>query len=159
MKLNFDFSNPAKLLFIVSAFAISFTLPYLSKDAGITEDEPQHREHGRKLYDFYTKGDKTVIESPFDEKGQWKYFTEGTTSKTAINIYGGFFDFLAELLHHTISKNYDAFEAKHALSAFFGALLFIFTALIAQRISESWSVAVLTLVIATFTPQIGRAHV
>ncbi len=154
MKLNFDFSNPAKLLFIVSAFVISFALPYLSKDAGITEDEPQHREHGKKLYDYYTKGDKTVIESPFDEKGQWKYFTEGTASKTAINIYGGFFDFLAEVLHHTICKNYDAFEAKHALSAFFGALLFIFTALIAQRISESWSVALLTLVIATFTPRL-----
>lgn len=154
MKLNFDFSNPAKLLFIVSAFFISFTLPYVSKDAGITEDEPQHREHGKKLYDYYTKGDKTVIESPFDEKGQWKYFTEGTTSKTAINIYGGFFDFLAEVLHHTICKNYDAFEAKHALSAFFGALLFIFTALITQRISESWSVALLALVIATFTPRL-----
>lgn len=154
MKLDFDFSNPAKLLFIVSAFVISFTLPYVSKDAGITEDEPQHREHGKKLYDYYTKGDKTVIESPFDEKGQWKYFTEGTASKTAINIYGGFFDFIAEVLHHTICKNYDVFEAKHALSAFFGALLFIFTALIAQRISESWSVALLTLVIATFTPRL-----
>ncbi len=154
MKLQFDFSNPFKLLFLLSALAVSIILPFASKDAGITEDEPQHLEHGKKICAWYTGEDKTVGESPFDAKGQWKYYSEGTASKTAINIYGGFFDLVAEVFHRTVFRSLDEYESKHILSAFFGALLFIFTALIAQRISESWAVALLTLVIATFTPRL-----
>lgn len=154
MKLQFDFNNPLKLLFLLAALTVSIVLPFVSRDAGITEDEPQHLEHGKKIYAWYKGEDKTVGESPFDEKGQWKYYTEGTASKTAINIYGGFFDLIAEVLHHTVFGSLDEYESKHMLSAFFGALLFIFTALIAQRISESWAVALLTLVIATFTPRL-----
>lgn len=154
MNFKFDFSNPSKILFLLWAFSISIILPYASLDAGITEDEPQHLEHGKNIYAWYTANDTTVVTSPFDEKGQWKYLNEGAASKTAINIYGGFFDLLAEIVHHTIFKSIDEFESKHMLSAFFGALLFIFTALIAQRISESWSVALLTIIIATFTPRL-----
>ena len=89
---KFDFSNPSKVCFLIAALFISFLMPYLSFDAGITEDEPQHMLHGKTLFAWYSGVSDTATQSPFDAKGTWRYLTEGNGCKPAMNIYGGFFD-------------------------------------------------------------------
>ncbi len=151
---RWNFSNPYIVLFLLWAVALLFSMPYLSCDAGITEDEPQHMEHGQTLLNWYLGTDSTASVSPFDSTGTWRYVTEGNGSKPAMNAYGGFFDLLAATVHHFLCPNTNEFTAKHALSAVFGALLFVFTALVVQVITGSWSAALFSLVIVTFTPRL-----
>src|SRR5580698_98363 len=142
MNFKFDFSNPYKTLFIIWAVAWLILLPWMSRKAGVTEDEYQHNNHGKKILAWYEGKDSTAGLTPFDTSGKWAYISEGTASKTAINVYGGFFDFLAAFLYQNIFHNVSGeFEFRHVLSSLFGALLLIFTGLIAQRISGSWGTA------------------
>ena len=155
MNLKFDFSNPYKTLFIIWSVAWLILLPWMSRKAGITEDEYQHNIHGKKILAYYERKDSTAGLTPFDSSGKWAYISEGTASKTAINVYGGFFDFLSAFLYQNIFHDMSGeFEFRHVLSSLFGALLLIFTGLIAQRMSGSWGTGMLTLVIVTFTPRL-----
>ena len=137
-----------KILFIVWSVACLLIMPLLSLDAGITEDEREHMEHGQRLLAWYLGTDKSAGVSPFDVNGQWKI------GPNAINIYGGFFDLLSATLHDFFYHDFGQYEAKHALTAIFGALLFIFTGLLAQRVTGSWGIGMLALVLATFTPRL-----
>ena len=101
--MKIDLSNPFKTLFWVWAAACIVILPLLSMHAGITEDEPQHITYGRHVLDWYRGVDSTAVMSPFDN-GVWKLATEGASSKTAINIYGGFVDGSSELIYSPIFR-------------------------------------------------------
>ena len=152
--MKIDLSNPFKTLFFLWAAACIVILPLLSMHAGITEDEPQHITYGRHVLDWYRGVDSTAVMSPFDN-GVWKLATEGATSKTAINIYGGFVDGTSELIYRTITHHFfDPYESKHIISSIYGVLLFIIIGLICLTITDSWGIALLGLVIATFTPRL-----
>jgi tetratricopeptide (TPR) repeat protein len=132
-----------------------FLLPYLSNDTGVTDDERLHMEHGHRLLDYYEGVSTYAIQSPFDSTGQWLWMTEGVSSKTSINIYGGFFDLIASFGYKYIaSPGSDEYEFRHNVSAIFGALLFIITGLIALRLTNSWRIAFLALVIAALSPRL-----
>ena len=149
------FSNRYHLLFIIWSVACMVILPFMSKDAGITEDEPIHLEHGKTILAWYEGKDKTAVADAFDDKGQWKVVTEGNGSKSAMNIYGGLFDTLSAFIYQSVTHHFwGEYESKHIMSAIFGALLIIFTGLICQRVSNSWAIALLGIAIATFTPRI-----
>ena len=180
--MKFDFSNQYKSFFLLWAAACIVILPYMSFDAGITEDEAQHMEHGHTILDWYEGKDSTAAVSPFvklndeqvtrlhssnvqtfekgflfDSAAIWKAdpAVEGVGSKTAINIYGGLFDSFSALVYQKITHSFwREFESKHVMSALFGALLLIFTGLICQRITGSWAVGLLGLVIASFAPRL-----
>lgn len=111
-------------------------------------------EHGQRILDFYSGKSDSAAMSPFDAKGNWTLMND-VNSPTAINAYGGFFDLLAAVGEKCfLSPTDDAYEFKHAFSAFFGALLIIFTGLLAYKITDDWRAALLTLIIAALTPRI-----
>jgi len=155
--MNFLFSNPYRTFFLLWAAACIVILPFMSFNASITEDETQHMEHGRTILAFYEGKSDTACMSPFTADGTWKAdpAVEGVGSKTAINIYGGLFDSFSALVYQTVTHNFlGEFESKHIMSALFGAMLLIFTGLICQRITGSWTIGLLGIIIATFTPRL-----
>ena len=155
--MNFLFSNPYRAFFILWAAACIIVLPLMSRQAGITEDELQHMEHGKTILAWYEGKSDTAKMSPFNDAGVWKAdpSVEGVGSKTAINIYGGLFDSFSALVYQTVTHHFfDEYESKHIMSALFGAMLFIIIGLICQRITGSWAVAMLGIIIATFTPRL-----
>jgi len=182
MQMKPDFSNPFKALFLLWAAACIVILPVMSFNAGITEDELQHMEHGNTILAWYEGKDSTASVSPFvklnaeqlskarasnlqvlekgllfDSVAIWKAdpAVEGVGSKTAINIYGGLFDSFSALVYQKITHHFwGEFESKHVISALFGALLLIFIGLICFRITGNWQTAFLGLVIATFAPRL-----
>lgn len=149
MLWKLDYYKTAKWIFIAWALGCVIILPLASMDAGITEDEPVHLEHGHRLLAWYLGKDMTAGESPIDDNGQWLL-----ESPKAINIYGGFFDLLASASYPILFPSLGEYESKHILTAFFGALLIICIGLITQRASQSWGIGLLALVLATFTPRL-----
>lgn len=144
-----------RVIFYAIAVSLLLLLPYLSKDSGITDDENLHLEHGQRLLDYYEGQSTYAMQSPFDSTGKWLWLTEGVSSKTSINIYGGFFDLIAAFGYKYVAANgADVFEFKHSLSALFGAIFLICTGLIAYRVSGLWSVAVLALLLGAVSPRI-----
>ena len=181
--MNFLTSNPCRTFFLLWAAACIIILPCMSFNAGITEDEPQHMLHGKSILAWYEGKDSTAQVSPFarltpeqmqrtgpdkiktfeqgflfDSNEVWKAepHIEDFGSKTAINIYGGLFDSFAALIYEKVTSHLSLgeFESKHILSALMGALLLIFTGLICLVITDSWLVALLGIIIATFTPRL-----
>ncbi len=152
-RLNFE--NPYKISFAILSLGLFFLLPILSFDAGLTDDEQLHMNHGKRILAFYEGTDSSAAQSPFDEKGNWKASVEGPYGKTYINIYGGFFDFLSSFLYkYAAPDTIDEYTFKHMLGAAFGALLIIFTGLLAFYISNKWEVALVCLILGALTPRI-----
>lgn len=143
-------------LFLLWAIVVSFVLPYASTSAGITEDEVNSRAMGERVYAWYFEKDTSAAMSPVDSNGKWFDVTfDEHGRQIGLNVYGSFFNLLAEIMHRTVLSGVsDFYEARHMISAFFGALLFIFTGLIVQQLTGSWSAALFTLIVATFTPRL-----
>ena len=181
--MKFDFSNPYKTLFFIWAAACIIIIPLMSLNAGITEDEPQHMLHGKSILAWYEGKDSTAQVSPFarltpeqmqktgpdkiktfeqgflfDSTEVWKAepHIEDFGSKTAINIYGGLFDSFSALVYEKITSKFSVgeFESKHIMSALMGAFMLILTGLICYTISDNWAIALLGIIIATFTPRL-----
>ena len=106
--MNFLFSHPYRTFFLLWAAACIIILPFMSLNAGITEDEAQHMEHGRTILAWYEGKDSTATVSPFTAHGVWKAdpAIEGVGSKTAINIYGGLFDSFSALVYQTVTHHF-----------------------------------------------------
>ena len=47
--MAFSPKSPFKILFVVWSALCIFIIPYMSRNASITEDEFQHRDHGNRL--------------------------------------------------------------------------------------------------------------
>lgn len=143
--------QPFKLLFILWSACCIFVLPYMSREAGITEDELAHNEHGKRILAWYEGKDQTAVKSPFDDKGVYN----STDLKVGMNIYGASFDLLDSLLYTKIFYRWlGEYEFRHILSALFGAAMLIFTGLIGYRLTGSWLAGLITLVMVSLTPRL-----
>lgn len=139
-------------LFLIWAVGISIALPYASTHAGITEDEVNYRIYGENLYAWYFGADTTAPHTVNDPKLE----KQGEAPKLNVSklARGELFSLIAEVAYRAVFSGMDFYEMKHMLSAFFGALLFIFIGLIVQRITDSWSAALFAIIVATFTPRL-----
>ena len=153
--MKFDFTNPFKTLFIIWALASIVILPLMSLNAGITEDEPVFNDLGKTVVAWYEGRDKTAIQTPFDDKGQWIFVTKGDKDKAYLNIYGGLYNTIAAFTYeHITHDSLGEYESNHIVAALFGALMLIFTGLICYKITDSWNIAFLGIVIVTFCPRL-----
>lgn len=144
--------DPFKVVFIIWSVLSLFIIPYMSRNASITEDEFEHRDHGHRLLDYYEGRSNAAIKSPVDSLGN---MTVKTDLNSALNVFGGFFDLSSTFLYeHFFHNVIGEFEFRHIMSSLFGAALLIFTGLICFQLSQSWAVALLGLIIASFTPRL-----
>lgn len=146
--------STASRLFFGLAVLLSGWILIASFDASITEDERQHKEHGEEILKWFQGKKSNAVLSPIDSNGVWTYNSEGINSKSAINIYGGFFDFTAALLHHYLAPSSDIYQFKHGFTAIHGAICFILIGLIVFEITGSWAAAIIALLLAFTSPRL-----
>jgi tetratricopeptide (TPR) repeat protein len=143
-----------KKIFIVLAVVVAVTLPILSFDFGITEDEQLHNQHGHSILDYFLGHSDRATRNPIDHNGKliFEYDREMNDVSGALNIYGGFFDLLCAVTYRYLSP-LGEFENRHFVNALFGVLLILFTGLTAQRIA-GWRAGILALLLMALSPRI-----
>ena len=144
-----------KKVFLGLSVFLLFLMPILSFDAGITDDERLHTEHGVRLMNYYLGSDTVAAASPIDEHGEWKYKKNPYDYAVNINIYGGFFDMVSAFTYKYVTSSFmGEYESKHFMISIWGVLLFIITGLIAYRLTGSWAVAILAMLFACLSPRL-----
>jgi tetratricopeptide (TPR) repeat protein len=141
-------------IFFALAILLSSWILRDSFKASITEDERHHIEHGEEILKWFQGKENNAVLSPIDSSGRWTYYSEGISSKSAINIYGGISDFAAAFLHHYLASSSDIYQFKHGFAAFLGALCFILIGLIVFEITGSWVAAIIALLLAFTSPRL-----
>ncbi len=141
-------------LFIVLCVAVALTLPILSFDFGITEDEQLHNQHGHSILDYFLGLSDRATRNPIDDDGKltFRYSPEMNDVSGALNIYGGFFDLLCVATYRYLSP-LGEFENRHFVNSLFGVLLIIFTARTVQRIA-GWRAGIVALLLMALSPRI-----
>lgn len=137
-----------KKIFLIISILLLLIMPTLSHDFGQNGDEDVEAQYGRDIFNYYANGDQQALD--YDTHLQPKY----TTNITGMQFYGGLFDIMTESVHRAI-PSWEIMEVRHFFASIFGALLMIFTGLLAFRLSKKkWWVAVLALLFIAFSPRI-----
>ena len=148
-------TNIYKKVFLALSVFLLFLMPILSFDAGITDDERLHCEHGVRLMNYYLGNDTMAADNPIDEHGEWKYNKDPGNFAVNINIYGGFFDMVSAFAYKYVNSHLmGEYESKHCMIALTGALLFILIGLITYQLTNSWLAAILALLFACLSPRL-----
>lgn len=129
-------------VFIVLSIVIVVLMAFLSKDYGQSGDEWLQKEYGQNIYDYYANGNEQALD-----------YSAKSLQYQGMEYYGGLFDFSMEILHRWF-PSIDHNNLRHFFNALIGALLMIFTGLLARRLSGKWIVGTLALLFIFFSPRI-----
>lgn len=149
MTFNLNSSATWKKLFWILSLAFLIIMPAMSHNYGQNGDEDIEAQYGRDIYNYYAHGDRISLgydSAVFVSKirNQQYYGQE---------FYGGMFDVITEVTHRCC-PSWEIMEVRHFFSAIFGALLMMFTGLLAYRLSnKKWWVAFLALIFMAFSPR------
>lgn len=122
------------LMFLFVAFTFVF-MPYISRDYGITGDEPVDSRHAAYVLDYFTKGDPAALHQP----------------KTALHLYGISMQVIAAAVCDIFHiDNY--YEARHLICALNGALGILFAGLLGWRLGGG-GCGLLSVLLMFFTPR------
>ncbi len=131
-----------KKIFIAFSAIIIIMMPLLSSDYGQTGDEWIQIEYGKHIYDYFFNGDKQALD-----------YSNKSFQMSHQEYYGGLFDFPMYMMHKWF-PSIDILTLRHFFNALFGAMLMLFTGLLARRFSGKWMVGVLALLFMLFSPRI-----
>ncbi|RYD57986.1 MAG: tetratricopeptide repeat protein [Sphingobacteriales bacterium] len=131
-----------KKVFIAISIAILIIMPLLSKDYGQSGDEWLEIEYGRDIYNYFFAGDNQALD-----------YSNKSLQYQGMELYGGFTDYYSEVLHRMF-PSVPILHAKHFFYAIEGALMMIFTGLLAFRLSRKWSVGTVALLFIIFSPRL-----
>jgi tetratricopeptide (TPR) repeat protein len=152
---NRSSSELFKKAFLITTLFLLFLMPILSFDAGITDDERLHTEHGVRLMNYYLGKDTMAATNPIDKYGEWKYKKNPYDYAVNINLYGGFFDMVSAFIYKYISSSVmGEYESKHFLISIAGVGLFVSIGLIAFQLTGSWAAALLALLFGVLSPRL-----
>ncbi len=140
MKLPFPIPQwlSFRKMFLILSSSLFILLPLLSIDAGISGDEPVHYQHAEYVFNYFkTDGaDQSAINTP----------------KTNLKYYGQGIDNLSFYINHLLnSKN--PYLTRHVLNALLGALLILFSGLIAVQLS-GYRAGILAMIFLLLSPRI-----
>lgn len=138
MSLNINW----KTAFWVLALFIVVLMPVLSKDYGQSGDEWIQIDYGKDVWNYFAKGDQQALD-----------YSNKSLQFQKQELYGGLFDFSMEVIHR-ITPSVPELTLRHFFNALFGAMLMLFTGLLARRLSGKWEVAFLALLFMLFSPRI-----
>lgn len=130
-----------KKVFFASALLMLLSMLFLTKDFGITGDEPDMNEYGKAVLNYYTSigKDTTVFNMPklHNRDGVAQY-------------YGGLFDLIAATVNKV--SPFSEYDTRHALNALFGFIAIFFTGLVAAQIG-GWRMGLISLWIIFLSPR------
>lgn len=130
-----------KIFWITAAF-ICITMPLLSPSYGLSGDEWIQIEYGRHIWEYFFNGNPQALNYDalnIHYKGQ--------------QFYGGVYDFGLEILHR-LMPFIQQIALRHFVNAIAGAVLMVFTGLLAYRISRKWSAGLLAMLFIFLSPRI-----
>jgi glycosyltransferase involved in cell wall biosynthesis/tetratricopeptide (TPR) repeat protein len=127
-----------RFLFASLAIAMLFIMPYMSFDYGITADEEVQKVYGEHVLSYFESDGVTG---------------DALTYKN-LYLYGGMFDYYMAKLHRDVFPSWDVYEMRHMFNAIIGALLMLFTGLLARSVSQRWQVAFWSLVFIILSPRV-----
>ena len=135
-KITFENNAPLfRLLFVFVALLSLIIMSVSSGDAGISGDEPVNYRHAAYVYDYFTEGDSTALNTP----------------KTKLQYYGQSFDNLTYLFNKvTNAENY--YETRHFFNSLTGWLAMLFTGLIVVYLM-GWRAGALAFILILFSPR------
>jgi tetratricopeptide (TPR) repeat protein len=131
-----------KKLYWTLAIIVLITMPLLSRDYGQTGDEWLQLQYGHHIWNYFTKGDPQALD-----------YSQMSLQYQGQEYYGGLFDFSMEVLHQWF-PSIPLLTLRHFFNALTGALIMIFTGLLAWRLTRKWSIGVLALLFIVFSPRI-----
>jgi len=132
-------------IFLLLSGLVLVIMPLLSQDFGQSGDEDVEVVYGQDIVNYFVKGDKTALNYDHHPKGN---------NIRGMQFYGGMFDGGTEMIHR-LFPSWHIILIRHFVGAVFGALLIIFTGLLAYRISrKKWIVGVLASLLMLFSPRI-----
>ncbi|MFC1720136.1 hypothetical protein ACFL00_03235 [Pseudomonadota bacterium] len=154
MKIFNSKTRSPRNIFIALSFFIFVFLPVLSFDFGITEDEQMHNQHGKSILAYFQGTDDKAARNPLDSEGRvsYAYDVQGNDLSGALNIYGGTFDLVCAAVIRYVSP-FGEFETRHIINSLFGALLMVFTGLLAAWVA-GWRAGVIALILMACSPRI-----
>jgi hypothetical protein len=135
-------SNGYRLAFIICSIAILIIMPLLSHSYGQTGDEWLQLIYGDHIWNYFVHGDKQALD-----------YSKMSLQFQKQEFYGGGFDFPMSILHHWFPSVH-ILTLRHFFNALTGALLMVFTGLLAVRLSKKWSVGLIALLFIIFSPRI-----
>jgi glycosyltransferase involved in cell wall biosynthesis/tetratricopeptide (TPR) repeat protein len=127
-----------RFLFAALALAMLFIMPYMSFDYGITADEEVQKIYGEHVLSYF--------ESDGVDGAALTYQN--------LYLYGGMFDYYMAKMHKYVFTSWDVYEMRHMFNAIIGALLMLFTGLLARSVSQRWQVAFWALVFIILSPRV-----
>ncbi|MBS1774133.1 MAG: glycosyltransferase family 39 protein [Bacteroidetes bacterium] len=131
-----------KQIFFACSILLLIVMPFLSRDYGQSGDEWLQIEYGQHIWNYFTKGDQQALD-----------YTNHNLQYTHQEYYGGMFDFPMDVLHEWF-PSIPILIIRHFFNALLGALMMIFTGLLARRLSGKWSVGLIALLFIAFSPRI-----
>lgn len=138
-------SNKWKAVFGIISIIILFLMPILSQYYGQNGDENIEIIYGQDIYNYFAKGDMQAVN--YDNHPM-------TGNIKGLQFYGGMFDLMTEAVHR-VNPSWHIVSIRHIFSSIFGSLLFIFTGLLAYRLSgKKWHIGVLALLFVLFSPRL-----
>lgn len=131
-----------KQAFWITSALITLIMTFLSRDYGQSGDEWLQIIYGQDIWNYFHKGDLQALD----------YANKGTQYQ-GMEFYGGLFDYvMAEL--HSWFPSIPLLILRHFFNALCGAVMMIFTGLLAKRLSGKWMVGLLALLFIFFSPRI-----
>ena len=131
-----------KKIFLILSGLVIVLMPLLSSSYGQTGDEWIQIEYGKHIYNYFFNGDMQALD-----------YSNKSFQMSHQEYYGGLFDFPMYLLHKWFPF-VDILTLRHFFNALFGAMMMLFTGLLARRVSGKWMIGVLALLFIVFSPRV-----
>lgn len=129
-------------LFIVISIAVLILMPFISKDYGQSGDEWLQIEYGTHVWNYFANGDQQALD-----------YTNKQLQYSNQQFYGGLFDYSMEVLHRAM-PSIPILILRHFFNALLGALMMVFTGLLARRLTGKWQTGLIALLFIIFSPRI-----
>lgn len=129
-------------IFGILAALLLIIMPLLSSQYGQSGDEWLHIIYGQDIWNYFFNGNTQALD--YSAKG---------LQYTHVELYGGFFEFITEVLHRWF-PSIPILHLRHFFNAMFGAIIIIFCGLLAKKISQRWIIGIVALLMAIFSPKL-----
>lgn len=129
-----------RFIFLIMAFLLCLTLPFMSLDSAISGDEFVQYEQGKAILDYFvnlgvTEQNKEVINDPVDH----------------LHLYGSSFDLFTAFFNDVFSIH-NEYEWRHVFNSLTGWLIILFAGIFTVSIA-GWRAGTIALFLMTISPR------
>lgn len=143
--MNFNQQSLSKIIFWIFSFLLLIIMPTMAPKYGQNGDEDIEMIYGQDVYKYFTEGDMQAV--------NYDNHPLGMHIKNS-NYYGSLINLMAEASYQK-NQHFDRVQWRHIYTSILGALMMIFTGLLAYRIlGRNWLMGILALLFMAFSPRL-----